>query len=633
MMQVNHIRTFPGSVTTNPDTYKEQYKKLRIFIENSESKFKDERQRVLWPLFVNFYLDLVSKGFLNQATEFFNIYQLDHEIHLNEINKMKFITQPQHIQEDEFVQNFRSKKYTVSMSRTSYEILIRFLQDNNTLLLTMVNQYINVEVTEEDVGSSYTDIGTSSQELELELQSGFMPMEPEFRDEVEKRLKGENEHSRAQIGNEMNGIINSTPSLHQESLNKKIKREQTIDSPPISLVPLPSYNGADLQAQVDLVKDLTQRINLGPASLPSVCFYTFYNTCNSLNCLSISDDATLIAGGFSESYINIWSLKSEKSRVLQDHVNASGINNSTDDLGNVKGGDCKKLCGHSGPIFGLSFSPDNKHLLSCSEDSTARLWSTDLYTNLVCYRGHNLPIWDIQFSPFGFYFVTASNDRTARLWSCDHIYALRIFAGHISDVDTVRFHPNSKYIFTGSNDKSIRMWDISSGSCIRIFSGHTGGITCLAVSDDGQLLASSGDDKSVILWDIASGKCFKKLIGHTETVYSLDFSKEGSILVSGSADKTVRIWDVQKGISGDSVDGDHSLSSPTTASKPKNNAEDISLLNRKSKATNVKPSRDLLTTLYSKNTPVYEIKFTRRNLCLAAGNYKSTTEDQKQKKS
>ncbi|CAH1758424.1 21207_t:CDS:10 [Entrophospora sp. SA101] len=529
MMQVNYVGNF--SIPTDPDIYKEQYSKLRKLIESSLDKFKGELQRALWPLFVHFYFDLVSKEFFKQ----------DHEIHLIEINKMTDITLPQHIQENEFAQNFRSKKYPVPMSKFSYEIFI----------LT------------EDIGLSHTNIGApvfSSQEVEefnkQELQLGFMPMEPAFRDEVEKRLKEEDERLRTQIENEM--MTNSIPSLHQEFINK-IKKEQTIDSPPRSSVPLPPYKGADIQAQVDLVKDLTQRINLGPTSLPSVYFYAFYNTYISLNCLSISEDATLIAGGFAESYVKIWSLKHEKLRGLQ---------------GQKIGSDYKKLRGHSGPIFGLSFNPDNKYLLSCSEDNTARLWSTDLYTNLVCYRGHNSPIWDIQFSPYGFYFATASNDRTARLWSCDHIYALRIFAGHISDVDTVKFHPNSKYIFTGSNDKSIRMWDVSSGSCFRIFSGHTGGVMCLAVSDDGRLLASSGNDKSIMLWDVGSGKCLKKLTGHTEIVYSLDFSKESSILVSGSADKTIRIWDVLKGISVDSVD-------------------------------------------------VYEIKFTRRNLCLAAGAYKS----------
>jgi WD40 repeat protein len=36
------------------------------------------------------------------------------------------------------------------------------------------------------------------------------------------------------------------------------------------------------------------------------------------------------------------------------------------------GSTVKRLVGHSGPVYGLSFSHDNKYLLSCSEDKTGK---------------------------------------------------------------------------------------------------------------------------------------------------------------------------------------------------------------------------------------------------------------------
>ncbi|RKO86930.1 WD40-repeat-containing domain protein, partial [Blyttiomyces helicus] len=98
------------------------------------------------------------------------------------------------------------------------------------------------------------------------------------------------------------------------------------------------------------------------------------------------------------------------------------------------GSTSKRLVGHSGPVYGVSFS-SNKYLVSCSEDKTARLWSLETMSNIVCYKGHNYPVWDVDFSPEGIYFATASHDKTARLWTCDHIYPLRMFVGHLSDVD------------------------------------------------------------------------------------------------------------------------------------------------------------------------------------------------------
>lgn len=100
-----------------------------------------------------------------------------------------------------------------------------------------------------------------------------------------------------------------------------------------------------------------------------------------------------------------------------------------------------KLVGHSGPVYSISFDPipgpssPPRHLLSASQDATVRLWSLDLFKNLVVYRGHREPVWDVEWGPKGIYFATASRDRTARLWCCERVGAVRMFVGHVSDVD------------------------------------------------------------------------------------------------------------------------------------------------------------------------------------------------------
>jgi transcription initiation factor TFIID subunit 5 len=191
-------------------------------------------------------------------------------------------------------------------------------------------------------------------------------------------------------------------------------------------------------------------------------------------------------------------------------------------------------------------------------------------------------------------------------------------------VDAVKFHPNSKYVVTGSSDKSVRMWDIQGGRCFRLFSGHTGGISCISVSEDGRLMASAGEDKSIMLWDLASGKLLKKMLGHKSAVYSLDFSKEGSILVSGSADGTVRLWDVKKGTSDNSNEDEHYLG------KIRMDIDENRSHSSLAKQKYVTETNDLITTLSTKQTPVYKIHFTRRNLCLAAGAYMPTEEELKE---
>ncbi|KAJ1949032.1 Transcription initiation factor TFIID subunit 5, partial [Linderina pennispora] len=362
------------------------------------------------------------------------------------------------------------------------------------------------------------------------------------------------------------------------------------------------------------------RVALGPAALPSVCMYTLHNTGGTLNCTAVSDDLSLMAAGFSESYIKLWSLAHEPLRRLKSSVYAPAVTSERDleAAREPTGGESRRLVGHAGAVYGLDISFDNRYMISASEDRTARLWSLETLTNVVSYKGHNYPVWDASFAPQGFYFATASHDRTARLWSCDHIYALRIFAGHLSDVNCVRFHPNSKYVVTGSSDKSVRLWDVQRGSCVRVFTGHTGSVDTVAISPDGRIMASAGEDMTVNVWDLGSGRRMEQLAGHTGPVYSLAFSQEGTLLVSGGADETVRAWSINR--SPDASDHpiivhrrDHPATSDKDAAAKKRDAAGLW------KAKKVQESEALLATWRTKSTPIYDIMMTKRNLAVATG--------------
>lgn len=111
------------------------------------------------------------------------------------------------------------------------------------------------------------------------------------------------------------------------------------------------------------------------------------------------------------------------------------------------------LVGHSGPVFSVSISLDDKFIISGSQDCTIRRWSVQTRSCLVVYHSHQYPVWDVKFAPLGYYFASCSNDRTACVWNMKVHSPIRILAGHISDVECIEFHPNMHYVATGSSDK------------------------------------------------------------------------------------------------------------------------------------------------------------------------------------
>lgn len=225
----------------------------------------------------------------------------------------------------------------------------------------------------------------------------------------------------------------------------------------------------------------------GRVVLPSVCAYTFHDNGEGVTSTRFSDDMSLLAAGSEESVVRVWSLKGERLRGLRSDYEAGSVKDgefcrldfgeerrvetrlivsfsssfislllspsptslpflsptasSLKKIREKPGSPMRKLIGHSGPVYSLSFSPltgssaPPKHLLSSSQDGSVRLWSLESFSALAAYKGHQEPVWDVEWGPMGVYFATGSRDRTARIWGTERSGALRIMVGHLGDVE------------------------------------------------------------------------------------------------------------------------------------------------------------------------------------------------------
>ena len=354
-------------------------------------------------------------------------------------------------------------------------------------------------------------------------------------------------------------------------------------------------------------KEASLRRKLSSENLPSICMYTIFNAKEAHNtaalCATLAEDSSMIAIGFSDSTVRVWALTPANLKQLRPAHELEDLDKEGDDISKQMLDDentfnTRTLCGHSGPVYGVSFSPCRQLLISCSEDTTIRLWSLQTWTNVCIYRGHCFPVWNVEFCPHGYYFASASHDKTARVWATEHHQPLRIFTGHSEDVDLVKFHPSSNFLATGSTDTNIMMWDVAEGSNLKTLTGHTGRLTSLCFSIDGKFLVSAAADRRFIIWEHNFGHKLAEFELDTDAITTMAFSRCGAILTSGSLDDRVYVWNFLRLL--DEMDTDD----PSVCSTPKvfQNVRAI-----------------LLASYRTKSTSVLSLSFTRRNLLLAAG--------------
>lgn len=221
----------------------------------------------------------------------------------------------------------------------------------------------------------------------------------------------------------------------------------------------------------------------------------------------------------------------------------------------------KSLHAHEASVLCLQLDSDRNMLVSGSSDSTIKVWDIQKGEVVQTLRGHEESVLGLHFDDT--YIVSCSRDSTARIWvlsdaadskspavgSTDYdsenrrpkYTLLHILRGHRAAVNSV--HIKATTIATASGDRTVKLWNLATGAAIRTIGAHARGIACVNITGDYVVTGSS--DHVIKIFDINSGEEVRTLRGHTGLVRTIQ--TDNTKIISGSYDQSIRIWDLKTG--------------------------------------------------------------------------------------
>lgn len=241
-------------------------------------------------------------------------------------------------------------------------------------------------------------------------------------------------------------------------------------------------------------------------------------------------------------------------------------------------------------IISASFSPNRKHVVTVSRDSTAKIWDVET-GNLLKTTQFNNGVWYAEYSPDGKYIVTAYPGNLL-IWDSNMCKIVHDTIQNNGWVTSVSFSPNNKYLmvngwYSVNGCYSWKIIDVMTGKPLSIqghewFTSidhspvtdfvvttvkgndtavvwnvgtkellwnlpHDGTVKSAKFSRCGQYIVTASEDKTARIWSMKTGKTVGELFKHNDVVLTASFSKNGNYIVTSANDKIIRIWDVKTG--------------------------------------------------------------------------------------
>lgn len=201
------------------------------------------------------------------------------------------------------------------------------------------------------------------------------------------------------------------------------------------------------------------------------------------------------------------------------------------------------LRGHAGFVPYAAFSPDGTHIVTASDDKTARIWDATTGRQVRVLAGHTDTIWHAAYSPDGTRIVTASDDKTARIWDSATGRQLLSIAGG-EEFSSAEFSPDGRRVVTAAIGEGVRVWDAGTGKLLG--SIDTGGYNVAYAArflPDGTHVITASSDGDAGLYNSATGDEIAVYRSNSQRLFRANLSPDATRVVTASEDGTFRVFD------------------------------------------------------------------------------------------
>ncbi|MFW9930733.1 MAG: hypothetical protein ACFFD1_15190, partial [Candidatus Thorarchaeota archaeon] len=132
-------------------------------------------------------------------------------------------------------------------------------------------------------------------------------------------------------------------------------------------------------------------------------------------------------------------------------------------------------------ITDIKFTPDNKFLISGSEDKSIKIWDYISGTIVRTILETTNFAENIYILKTKSHLISGGRDSILRIWDYTTGKQIGKLKGHFDEIRSIITPADEKTVISGSDDGTIRLFNLENNSQEQVFEGHTGFVTSCSV--------------------------------------------------------------------------------------------------------------------------------------------------------